>query len=176
MPELRHRQGWHHQKARLAAVPRAVGGVRQHGQSAPLGRAPARPLHLLRALLWLPRAARHFQGRPRPLGSQPRPLVLKRASSKVAHSAAFDCQGTTQPTTRGRTRPTSSTRSSCGGSRQRTTRPSSRRSAMRRPSSRPCRDGLAKGPAVLECAMPAVHCTVTARMCRARCVAWRAAL
>ena len=37
-----------------------------------------------------PRAARHSQGGPRPLGSQPRPQVLELAASKVAPFTAFD--------------------------------------------------------------------------------------
>ena len=47
-----------------------------------------------------PRAARHSQGGPWPLGSQPRPQVLERADSKVAHFTAFDRVGSgkTSPT------------------------------------------------------------------------------
>merc|ERR1712129_434674 len=35
-----------------------------------------------------PRAARHSQGGPRPLGPQPRPQLLERAASKVADSTS----------------------------------------------------------------------------------------
>ena len=41
---------------------------------------------------WWPRAARHSQGGPRPLGSQPRPQLLERAASKAADFTAFDYQ------------------------------------------------------------------------------------
>ena len=41
-----------------------------------------------------PLAARHSQGGPRPLGSQPRPQLLERAASKVADFTAFDHLGT----------------------------------------------------------------------------------
>ena len=75
----------------------------------PLAAPPARPLRLLRApwqrpqlapcassgRVWWPRAARHSQGGPRPLGSQPPPQLLERAASKVADSAAFDHAGKT---------------------------------------------------------------------------------
>ena len=40
-----------------------------------------------------PRAARHSQGGPQPLGSQPRPQLLELAASKDAHFTAFDHSG-----------------------------------------------------------------------------------
>ena len=49
----------------------------QHDYCTPSGRAR-----------W-PRAARHSQCGPRPVGAQPRPLVLERAASKVAGFTSF---------------------------------------------------------------------------------------
>ena len=62
-------------------------GRSEHGQSARLGRAPARPLRASRARAW------HSQGEAQPLGAPPPPRVLERAASKVADSTAFDPVG-----------------------------------------------------------------------------------
>ena len=67
------------------ARPTAV-QARQHGQSAPLGSAPARPLHLFGVRL----AALGSLREARPLGSRPLPRVLERAASSVADPAALN--------------------------------------------------------------------------------------
>ena len=67
------------------ARPTAV-QARRHGQSAPLGSASARPLHLLGVRLVALGSLREA----RLLGSRPLPRVLERAASSVADPAAFD--------------------------------------------------------------------------------------
>ena len=67
------------------ARPTAV-QARQHGQSARLGSASARPLHLLGVRL----AALGSLREARPLGSRPLPRVLERAASSVADPAALN--------------------------------------------------------------------------------------
>ena len=58
--------------------------VQQHGQSAPLAVPQLAPC-AFSGRAWRLRAARHSQGEPRPLRSQPRPRVLELAASKVAY-------------------------------------------------------------------------------------------
>ena len=63
-------------------------GVRQQGQSPPLGSAQDRLLRLLR--LW---AAQHSPEEAGPLGAQPLPRLLERPASRTADSTAFGLSG-----------------------------------------------------------------------------------
>ena len=63
----------------------------RHGQSAPLGSmVPQLGSCASSGRACRLRAARHSQGGPRSLGSQPRPQLLELATSKAAHFTAFD--------------------------------------------------------------------------------------
>ena len=62
----------------------------QHGQSAPLGSAPARLLCLARARLAALAGSTHSQDEASPLGAQPLPRVLEVAASEAAHFPAVD--------------------------------------------------------------------------------------
>ena len=61
-----------------------IAAVRQHDQRESVPLAVAQLGSCGRS--WWPRAARHSQGGPRPLGPQPWPRVLELAASKVALS------------------------------------------------------------------------------------------
>ena len=71
--------------ARLQGLPRT-----RRGQSALLGSALARPLHLLRPRLAAPGSSVLPEGEAQPLGAPLRPRGLELAASKVGHSTAFD--------------------------------------------------------------------------------------